>query len=96
MESKRPKLVTKQGILVDLVLTVLFFTFLMTPKIGSWTNPVGIIKHVPWTEAPQWAILAGAAYCSVCLSGVFWMALTLFRVTLVDQLALAGNKAPQE
>lgn len=92
MASQRPKLITKQGVIVDLVLTVLFFAFLMTPKIGSWVNPIGIRKHVPWAEAPEWAIVAGAVYCSVCLAGVFWMALCLFRVTLVDQIALGGNK----
>ena len=92
MESKRPHLVTKQGIVIDLILTVLFFAFMMTPSVGSWVNPVGLFKHVPWTEAPLWARWAGAAYCATCLSGVFWMALCLFRVTLVDQLALSGNK----
>ena len=92
MESKRPKLITTQGLIIDGVLSVLFFAFMMTPKIGSWVNPVGIIKHVPWTEAPQWVIVLSAAYCTLCLTLVFWMALCLFRVTLVDQLALAGNK----
>ncbi|NBV49359.1 MAG: hypothetical protein EBR95_10080 [Verrucomicrobia bacterium] len=32
------------------------------------------------------AVLLGAAYCGLCLAGVFWMALNLFRVTLADQM----------
>ena len=93
MESKRPKLVTTQGLIIDGILTVLFFSFLMAPKLPViGTNPVGILKHVPWTEAPMWVQWTSAAYCSACLAGVFWMALNLFRVTLVDQLALAGNR----
>lgn len=92
MDNQRPQLYTKKAIVVDLILTGLFFAFFMTKGIGSWTNPVGLYKHVPWTEAPVWAIWAGAAYCGICLAGVFWMALGLFRVTLVDQLSLSGNK----
>ena len=92
MVNQHPKLVTKQGIVVDIVLALLFWCFLMTPKFGSFTNPVGIKKHVPWTEAPEWVIWLSAGYCAACLAGVAWMALCLFRVTLVDQLALAGNK----
>ena len=43
-------------------------------------------KHVPWSEAGETAVLLGAAYCGACLAGVFWMALSLFRVTLADQM----------
>ena len=43
-------------------------------------------KHVPWSEAGETAVLLGAAYCGLCLAGVFWMALNLFRVTLADQM----------
>jgi hypothetical protein len=39
-------------------------------------------------------VLLGAAYCGLCLAGVFWMALNLFRVTLADQMLpkTAGSK----
>lgn len=87
MENKRPKLITTRGAIIDLALTVLFFAFLMTPG-----HAVSIKKHVPWTEAPEWVIWASAAYCSVCLAGVFWVALSLFRVTLVDQLSVQSEQ----
>ena len=76
MDNLRPKLVTRGGALLDLALTAVFFVWM-----------TGILrKHVPWEEAGETAVLLGAAYCSLCLSGVLWMALSLFRVTLVDQI----------
>ena len=72
----KPKLVTKWGVIVDLTLTVIFFAWMATI----------LKKHVPWVEAGETAVLLGAAYCSLCLSGVLWMALSLFRVTLADQM----------
>lgn len=76
MDNLRPKLVTRGGALLDLALTAVFFVWM-----------TGILRaHVPWEEAGETAVLLGAAYCSLCLSGVLWMALSLFRVTLVDQI----------
>ena len=72
----KPKLITKQAVVIDLVLTVVFFV---------WITSI-LKKHVPWSEAGQTAVLLGAAYCGLCLAGVFWMALNLFRVTLADQM----------
>lgn len=72
----KPKLITKWGVIVDLTLTVVFF---------AWMTTV-LKKHVPWVEAGETAVLAGALLCSACLSGVLWMALNLFRVTLADQM----------
>jgi hypothetical protein len=43
-------------------------------------------KHVPWVEAGEPVVWAGALLASSCLSGVLWMALSLFRVTLADQM----------
>ncbi len=76
MDNLKPKLVTTRGAIIDVVLTVIFF-FWMTTVLK---------KHVPWVEAGETAVLLGAAYCSLCLSGVLWMALSLFRVTLADQM----------
>jgi len=72
----KPKLVTKWGVIVDLTLTVVFFVWMTTV----------LKKHVPWVENGESAVLAGALLCSACLSGVLWMALSLFRVTLADQM----------
>lgn len=76
MENMKPKLITKQAVVIDLVLTVVFFV---------WITSI-LKKHVPWSEAGETAVLLGAAYCGACLAGVFWMALNLFRVTLADQM----------
>jgi hypothetical protein len=76
MDNSKPKLVTKQGAIIDVVLTVIFFL--------AMTN---VLKnHVPWVEAGEFAVLLGGAYAAACLSGVFWLALSLFRVTLADQI----------
>lgn len=76
MDNLKPKLITKQAVVIDLVLTVVFFV---------WITSI-LKKHVPWSEAGDTAVLLGAAYCGLCLAGVFWMALNLFRVTLADQM----------
>jgi hypothetical protein len=76
MDNLRPKLVTKTGAIIDVVVAVVFFV---------WMTGV-LKKHVPWEEAGETAVLLGAAYCSLCLAGVLWLALSLFRVTLVDQI----------
>jgi len=76
MDNMKPKLITKQAVVIDLVLTVVFFV---------WITSI-LKKHVPWSEAGETAVLLGAAYCGACLSGVFWMSLSLFRVTLADQM----------
>ncbi len=86
MDNMKPKLITKQAVIIDLVLTVVFFV---------WITSI-LKKHVPWSEAGPTAVLLGAAYCGLCLAGVFWMALNLFRVTLADQMlqkTVAGKQA---
>jgi len=76
MDNLRPKLVSKSGAALDVVISAIFFVWM-----------TGILKkHVPWVEEGETAVLLGAAYCSLCLSGVLWMALSLFRVTLTDQI----------
>lgn len=74
-KTNTPKLVSARGAFIDLLLTLacfLFFTFIVLPK------------HVPgYTPA---VVYTFAAYTSLCITGVFWISLNLFRVTLVDQL----------
>jgi len=76
MDNSKPKLVTKQGAIIDITLTLIFFVA-MTDVLK---------KHVPWVESGEFSVLLGGAYASACLSGVFWLALSLFRVTLADQV----------
>ena len=76
MDNSKPKLVTKQGAIIDVTLTLIFFVA-MTDVLKN---------HVPWVESGEFAVLLGGAYASACLSGVFWLALSLFRVTLADQV----------
>ena len=76
MDNLRPKLVSKAGAVIDVVIAAIFF---------AWMTTI-LKKHVPWVEEGETAVLLGAAYCSLCLSGVLWMALSLFRVTLADQI----------
>ena len=72
----KPNLITKQAVFIELIQTVVFY---------DWITSI-LKKHVPWSEAGETAVLLGAAYCGLCLAGVFWMALNLFRVTLADQM----------
>ena len=67
-------LVSKKGTVIDLVLTVLFFLFMREV----------LIPHVP-SEDP-FAINVVSGMTSFCISGVFWLAAGMFRVTLVDHL----------
>jgi protein-S-isoprenylcysteine O-methyltransferase Ste14 len=52
MDNMKPKLITKQAVVIDVVLTVVFFV---------WITSI-LKKHVPWSEAGQTAVLLGAAY----------------------------------
>ena len=74
MSDDQPKLVSRVGILVDLGATTVFFLF-MWSVLGP---------HVPSDDPTtiRWV----AAYTSLCLTGVFWLAASMFRVTLVEYL----------
>ncbi|MGF1482855.1 MAG: hypothetical protein ACFBZ8_00655 [Opitutales bacterium] len=72
-EDQSKQLLTKVGVLTDTALAVVFFlvfTFVVIPP------------HVPGHDTGL--LYLYSAYTSFCLSMVFWMALGLFRVTLVD------------
>jgi hypothetical protein len=63
------KLTSPVSLLVDAVLVVVFFIYMYTV----------VSTHVPSSD-PKW-ILLGGLYTSACLTGVFWLALQMFRVT---------------
>jgi hypothetical protein len=67
------KLVGPLAILIDLVITAVFFAAMTKVSYG----------HTPdFSPTGKWIF---AAYTSLCLTGVFWICLQCFRVTLIDQ-----------
>ncbi|MBP6506358.1 MAG: hypothetical protein KA257_02230 [Opitutaceae bacterium] len=75
MAQPEKKHVTPVSLAVDLVLVVGFFAFMF------WV----LKSHVPSTD-PKMIVLWGALG-SACMTGVFWIALQMFRVVLRAQLA---------
>lgn len=71
-EPKPTPLVSKKGIVIDLVLTACFFLFMREV----------LVPHVP-SQDPL-AVNIVSSMTAFCMSGVFWLAAGMFRVTLVD------------
>jgi len=82
MEAENRKLVTPLGALIDVVIAgvvfLVFFLFIIPP-------------HVPFYET-GWKMFF-SAYTSVVMGGFTWLALCLFRVTLIDQLRAKKQRA---
>jgi hypothetical protein len=75
MAQSESKLVTPVSLVVDLVLVVGFFIFMFS-----------VLKpHVPSNDPKM--IILWATLTSACMSGVFWLAIQMFRVVLRAQLA---------
>ena len=73
------KLVSRKGLIIDLVLAAIwfvFFAFILRPYVPAQS------------ETTQIAI---AIFTSACLTGVFWLALSMFRVVRVDQMQRAND-----
>ena len=71
-QTEDKPLVSRTGIIVDLVLSIAFFAFMF------WV----LMPHVPSYDPNAVYIVAGMT--SFCMTGVFWIAANMFRVTLVD------------
>jgi hypothetical protein len=71
-DSAQPKLVTRRGMIIDLVLTAIFFV-IMSQFLRS--------NVMDEREA---VVTFFAAYTALCVSGVFWLALQLFRAVFAD------------
>lgn len=73
MEDK--KLVSKAGIVFDLILTIIFGVYI------TWVCS----HHVPGAslESTRWLF---GAFAAVPVTGTFWLALCLGRVTIVDMM----------
>ncbi|HEY3754788.1 MAG TPA: hypothetical protein VGL42_01435 [Opitutaceae bacterium] len=68
MDEKPQKLVTPMSLLVDAILVVLFFAYMYS-----------VLKtHVPSNDPTD--IRIWGAITTLCLTGVFWLALQMFRV----------------
>lgn len=79
-DIKLEKLTTPVGMVVDAILVLGFFLFLFT-----------LLKsHVPSNNAASVFIWAGLT--SACMSGVFWLAIQMFRVVLSAQLLANKRK----
>lgn len=73
-DIKLQKLTSPVGLVVDAILVIGFFVFLFT-----------LLKsHVPSNDPLMVFIWAGLA--AACMSGVFWLAIQMFRVVLSAQL----------
>ncbi len=80
MSQSGEKLTTPISLIIDSVLVVVFFAFLFSV----------LRSHVPSSDPAMIALWAGLA--AGCLSGVFWLAIQMFRVVLREQRsAKAGN-----
>ena len=71
-ENSEKTLFTFRGVIIDLVLSVIFF--LLMRKI--------LVPHVP-SQDPN-AVLIVSSMTSFCMTGVFWIAANMLRVTWVD------------
>ena len=71
-ENQDQPLVRGKGIANDLFLSLLFFLFMREV----------LVPHVP-SEDPT-AILIVSSMTSFCMTGVFWIAANMLRVTWVD------------
>ena len=78
MEQPAEKFTTPVSLVVDLVLLVLFFAYMFS-----------VLKsHVPSSNPKM--IMLFAALAAACMTGVFWLAVQMFRV--VFRAYRAANK----
>ena len=71
-ESKEQPLISRTGLLIDAILSIAFFLFMTYV----------LMPHVPSEDPTTVKIVAGMT--SFCMTGVFWLAANMFRVTYVD------------
>ena len=74
MSSPLGKLTSPVSLVVDVVLVGAFFLYLYSL----------VAPHVP-SRDPKMIMLFGGL-CAACMSGVFWLAVQMFRVVLKAQL----------
>jgi hypothetical protein len=71
-ESNEQPLISRTGFIIDAILSIAFFLFMTYV----------LMPHVPSEDPTTVKIVAGMT--SFCMTGVFWLAANMFRVTYVD------------
>lgn len=71
-ENKDKPLISFYGFIFDALLSIAFFIFMTYV----------LMPHVPSEDTNVILFIAGMT--SFCMTGVFWLAANMFRVTLVD------------
>jgi F0F1-type ATP synthase assembly protein I len=79
--SSEQKHVTPVTIAVDLVLVAVFFYFMF-----GWVK-----SHVPSTD-PKFVTIFGVL-TTLCVTGVFWMAIQMFRVVVAGEKTLKAERS---
>lgn len=80
MAQPAEKLVTPVSLIVDAILCIAFFAFMFS-----------LLRiHVPSNDPSMVALWAGLA--TACMTGVFWLAVQMFRVVLRFQLQSTSKK----
>jgi hypothetical protein len=79
MEKRESKLTSPASLAVDAVLVVVFFIYMYSV----------VSTHVPSKDHRM--ILLWGAFCSVCLTTVFWLTLQMFRVIVRLQREQSKN-----
>ena len=75
MAEPEQKFTTPTSLVVDAILVIGFFVYMY-----------GVLKgHVPSNDPKM--IMLWAALCSACMTGVFWLAVQMFRVVFNAQRA---------
>ncbi len=81
MAPPAEKLVTPVSLVVDAILCIAFFAFIFS-----------LLRiHVPSNDPTMVALWAGLA--TSCMTGVFWLAVQMFRVVLRFQLQQSKSKS---
>jgi hypothetical protein len=74
LEQSEKKLIGKGAMVMDIAIAGLFFIFMA----------FALRPHVPFDGEQN--VVLWAAITAAPMTGVFWLALQMFRVTLVDQI----------
>lgn len=73
MEKPTEELVSKRGIVIDLILSGAWFAFFS----------LALRNYVPSYTEPYVTFFALST--AGCLTGIFWLAISMFRVVLADE-----------